>query len=225
MKKTIYILFILFQVYAFGQYENKVGINTDKPTRKLDVNGNLKITTLTDKTSDPKYTDVLITDANGNVDKVPISLIKNQISQSAIEVKRLFYTSQTPDADNRLSCGRFKFSFRPGGTDPNYPNKNLDIMVSLVDEPATPITVFYLLFRKWGDNDLKYYKSNGKDFNASNYTTPQLLCPQLDINSFGEFYITYPGEENFYRVNFLGRPNYVSGGNTYNSYTITCEKF
>ncbi|WP_314244559.1 hypothetical protein [Empedobacter tilapiae] len=214
--KLTYILFFL-GVNLYSQ----VGINTDKPERALDINGNLKIRELINKTSDDNYNRILVTDNEGNIETVDRSSLKNSITEDIIEIKRLFYNSTDPIDNNKLTCGQFQFSFRDSPTT----GKNLDIMLNLASDPTKNITTYFTLFRKWGDDDLKYYKSNGKTFNSTNYSTPQLLCPQLDINSTGEFYISYPNEKNFYRVLFLARPNYEDNGIIHNSYTITCEKF
>ncbi|MDM1549790.1 hypothetical protein [Empedobacter falsenii] len=214
--KLTYILFFL-GVNLYSQ----VGINTDKPERALDINGNLKIRELINKTSDDNYNRILVTDNEGNIETVDRSSLKNSITEDIIEIKRLFYNSTDPIDNNKLTCGQFQFSFRDSPTT----GKNLDIMLNLESDPTKNITTYFTLFRKWGDDDLKYYKSNGKTFNSTNYSTPQLLCPQLDINSTGEFYISYPNERNFYRVLFLARPNYEENGIIHNSYTITCEKF
>ncbi|SHK90064.1 hypothetical protein [Chryseobacterium polytrichastri] len=56
----------------------QVGIQTDTPTRTLDVNGTSRIRTLTDKSADINYDQVLTTDANGNVDYVPKSSLHQQ---------------------------------------------------------------------------------------------------------------------------------------------------
>lgn len=214
--KLTYILFFL-GVNLYSQ----VGINTNKPEGALDINGNLKIRELINKTSDDNYNRVLVTDNEGNIEAVDRNSLKNSITEDIIEIKRLFYNSTDPIDNNKLTCGQFQFSFRDSPTT----GKNLDIMLNLASDPTKDITIYFTLFRKWGDNDLKYYKSNGKTFNSTNYSTPQLLCPQLDINSTGEFYISYPNERNFYRVLFLARPNYEENGIIQNSYTITCEKF
>ncbi|WP_154662251.1 hypothetical protein ACF3NR_06800 [Vaginella massiliensis] len=218
INKFICFISMMFSINIFAQ----VGIQTDQPTRMLDINGDLKVRVLKDKSSEiDSYSQVLVTDTNGNIDAINITDLKYQIKEEIIENKRLFYTDLKPNANEKLTCGRFQFSFRPSTSS----NKNLDIMMNLLDDPKKEVTTYYTLFRKWGDVNLKYYKANGKTFNSSNYTQTQLLCPQLDVNSTGEFYISYPGEANYYRVTFLGRPNYTNNGNTYNSYTITCEKF
>ncbi|MGV1003123.1 hypothetical protein ACTS9U_17335 [Empedobacter falsenii] len=217
--KLYKLSFVLF-LMGINLY-SQVGINTNNPERALDVNGNLKVRELNNKTSDSNYNRILITDNEGNIETVDRSSLKNSIAEDIIEIKRLFYNSTDPIDNNKLTCGQFQFSFRDSPTE----GKNLDIMLNLATDPNKSITTYFTLFRKWGDGDLKYYKSNGKTFTSTNYTTPQLLCPQLDINSTGEFYISYPNEKNFYRVLFLARPNYEEEGVLKNSYTITCEKF
>lgn len=56
----------------------QVGIKTPDPTRTLDVNGTSRIRTLTDKSTDKNYDQVLTTDASGNVEYVPKSSLHQQ---------------------------------------------------------------------------------------------------------------------------------------------------
>lgn len=218
IKKLVFFMSMMLSANIYAQ----VGINTDEPTRMLDVDGNLKVRSLGDKSSNTTtYNRVLVTDNLGNIDAINLTDLKNQINEEIVENKLIYYTGTAPISSEKLTCGRFQFSFRPSTT----PGKNLDIMVNLVDNPNQEVTAYYTIFRKWGNYNLKYYKANGKTFTTSNYTTPQLLCPQLDKNSTGEVYLSYPGEANYYRVYFLGRENHRVGQTVHNSYTITCEKF
>lgn len=63
-KKIKSFVFLL----TIGVLNAQVGINTETPTRTLDVNGDLRLRSTVDKTTDPAYNRVLIKDADGNVD-------------------------------------------------------------------------------------------------------------------------------------------------------------
>lgn len=65
-----------------GVFTNaQVGINTTTPSRTLDVNGSLRVRTQTDQSSNSVYDNVLISDANGNVDYVKKNVLNQQMVQ------------------------------------------------------------------------------------------------------------------------------------------------
>jgi len=72
--KKLYTLSIFLGIITNAQ----VGINIDNPTRTLDVNGTTRMRAISDKSADINYTQVLTTDANGNVDYVPKSSLNQQ---------------------------------------------------------------------------------------------------------------------------------------------------
>lgn len=71
----------------------QVGIKTPAPTRTLDVNGTSRIRTLTDKSTDKNYDQVLTTDISGNVEYVP----KSSLHQQYVE---LFHLKTLPSILN-----------------------------------------------------------------------------------------------------------------------------
>ncbi|CAH0157691.1 hypothetical protein [Chryseobacterium sp. Bi04] len=72
MKISFLLLCILAYANFFGQI-GKVGINTLKPTRSLDINGNIRIRSLTDKKDSANvYDRVLVGNSQGDIDFVPI---------------------------------------------------------------------------------------------------------------------------------------------------------
>ncbi|SHK90105.1 hypothetical protein [Chryseobacterium polytrichastri] len=91
MKKFCNIL-ILLAITVNAQ----VGIKTTTPTRILDVNGTSRIRTLTDKSADINYDQVLTTDTNGNIDYVPKSTLNQQYVQ-------LFNLTTLPTSQNNSS--------------------------------------------------------------------------------------------------------------------------
>lgn len=72
--KKLYTLSIFLGIIINAQ----VGISTPTPTRTLDVNGTSRIRVISDKSADTNYTQVLTTDANGNVDYVSKSSLNQQ---------------------------------------------------------------------------------------------------------------------------------------------------
>ena len=85
MKNFISSIILFSSVCANAQ----VGINTESPSRTLDVNGTLRVRTQTDQSTNSAYNNVLVSDANGNVDHVK----KNTLNQQMVQ---LFSLSTLP---------------------------------------------------------------------------------------------------------------------------------
>lgn len=92
MMKKIYNILILLSIIVNAQ----VGIKTTTPTRTLDVNGTSRLRTLTDKSTDKNYDQVLVTDLNGNIDYIP----KSNLTQQYVP---LFNLTSLPTANNNSS--------------------------------------------------------------------------------------------------------------------------
>lgn len=65
-------LFLLF--FHTGAQAQVMGVNTENPTRAVDVNGKVRITKAVNKTIGG-VTDILVADADGNVDKSPLPVV------------------------------------------------------------------------------------------------------------------------------------------------------
>lgn len=65
-------LFLLF--FHTGAQAQVMGVNTENPTRAVDVNGKVRITEAVNKTIGG-VTDILVADADGNVDKSPLPVV------------------------------------------------------------------------------------------------------------------------------------------------------
>lgn len=65
-------LFLLF--FHTGAQAQVMGVNTENPTRAVDVNGKVRITEAVNKTIG-EVTDILVADADGNVDKSPLPVV------------------------------------------------------------------------------------------------------------------------------------------------------
>lgn len=92
MKNLIYMLVLLVSSNVLSQ----VGVNTQNPTRDLDINGNLRIANTTLKTEESNYNKVLVTDKNGNVDYWDKNKLLAKMEELPIEVKKLYF-SNAPD--------------------------------------------------------------------------------------------------------------------------------
>lgn len=66
-------LFLLF--FHTGAQAQVMGVNTENPTRAVDVNGKVRITEAENKTNLNGVTHMLVADADGNVDKSPLPVV------------------------------------------------------------------------------------------------------------------------------------------------------
>lgn len=64
--RRLYLFRLYFSTFVSAQ---NVGINTNSPSRALDVNGDFRIRTLTDKSTDAAYNNVIVANTNGEFDK------------------------------------------------------------------------------------------------------------------------------------------------------------
>ncbi|WP_282628503.1 hypothetical protein [Empedobacter sedimenti] len=106
MKKTskFILLSLLTCTYSFGQ----VGINTEEPTRMLDVAGDLILTDVKDKTNTPEYTEILAANAVNEIDKVSKpSIIEDATRQ--VEIVKNIYNATSADITRETDCGDLVF--------------------------------------------------------------------------------------------------------------------
>ncbi len=195
---------ILFCAVIIGYAQ--VGVNTDNPSRVLDVNGDLRVRTL-NKVTIADYPDVLVTDADGNIEKHSAQAIIDAISDLSVETKELYFDN-SPDGTKIVPCGRFNFRF----SDTTKPQ------IASFENLSTPATVYYLGQLKFHENRKTVTQNNVVLQKNDDFKT---LDDSYSLNSVGEYYLSYPGDNHFYRVVFLGRKMTLSE----NSYSIICEKF
>lgn len=75
-------LFLLF--FHMGVQAQVMGVNTENPTRAVDVNGKVRITEAENKTNLNGVTHMLVADADGNVDKSPLPVVP--VPDQSVEV-------------------------------------------------------------------------------------------------------------------------------------------
>lgn len=220
MKKILYIGFLMLFSISWAQ----VGINTDKPTRDLHVEGNLRVRNLQNKASDDDYSKVLAVDNNGNVDYInKNNLMPDMTEQVNKMVQNNLYktTNGRPLPLRTLTCGRFIFNFR---------DNDAKVSFRLRNRPQNNVNVYVTFeqnFPPYNNNDGFQYEasSSTRDFNYNNYSTYQdipVTSGQAKIadGEYNELYISYPQEEIFYRVTFY---RVKQNGETY--FINTCEQF
>ncbi|WP_143745952.1 hypothetical protein [Epilithonimonas bovis] len=109
------LLIVLCACFSFCKTNAQVGINTQLPTRKLDVNGNVRIEALTNKSDYASYDRILVTDNDGNIDYaskeslLPSSNPNNSDKESYSQIYN--QTVSNGDPTKVLKCGKFYFSF------------------------------------------------------------------------------------------------------------------
>lgn len=213
MKNRLLILTFLSTV-AFGQ----VGINTNQPTRTLDINGDLYISNLENKSTDNNYVNVLVANSEGEVEAFSKEELKKLFNEETIETKKL-YIDNKPDETKVVPCGRFKFRFS-NATKPQIALvNNLDVMIYF-----TRISKISNETIGAGDKNVTYDSS--LSFTKNDYSFKDLNS-DFNLNNLNEYYLSYPGDKNMYRVTFLARNmiQATQGSPAKNNYTIICEKF
>ncbi|MDM1299887.1 hypothetical protein HXZ94_15430 [Empedobacter falsenii] len=202
MKKILFYIFIFISSTLFSQ----VGVNTDQPTRALDINGDLRIRDLK-KVTITDYPDVLVTDVDGNIEKHSAQAIIDAISDLTVETKELYFDS-SPDGTKIVPCGRFNFRF----------SNTTKPQMSSVTNLSSVTTIYYLSQLKANENSKTVLNTNK---NIQLTTAFVDLDSTYALNSVGEYYMSFPGDNNFYRIVFLARKM----NDSQNSYSIVCEKF
>ena len=232
MKKIILFTLLIYPMLSFSQ----VGIGTETPTRTLDINGNLRIRELDNKTTsgDASYSYLLIAkdddkDASNNIiskhgeiDKIPISALI-QSSTNNVEVKKTIYQGDV-DKTKECSCGILSV-FLDQSTDTNQsiiPYVRLNY-VSIFDNNDTDS--FGLNYGQKKYIGAQYFYSNdeitfdrARGIEAYNKLDKQ----NFDTGNTVRIYtIILPGGNNLYRFTIS---RFLTSPTTYIN-SLVCEKF
>lgn len=224
--KKIYIALIGFFSLALNA---QVGINTDTPTRTLDVNGNLRIRETENKNLDPDYNKVLVTNANGEIEFWDKANLQQRINDIYTEGKKNTVSSLTTDRTKKIKCGKFEFGYSDSST--------LIPQIRLATAPKSNVTVYYNRIRERNNSGSVFTLETGRSLitnqsfifgTANNFaniggsvngdTTGNYNVDTLDV-----YYISYPGDANIYRVTFLARRANSTASNV--NYSMICEIF
>ena len=214
MKNLYNIVFVLISTLTFSQ----VGINTEQPTRTLDVNGNERLQNTEYKINDPNYNKVLVINDNGNVDAWDKVDIIAKVSDLIVETKK-FYSSISPDPNIQVPCGKFVMRFSGDA------NNNTIPQIKLKTPNTTATTIYYNIITKQNSSGNSFSPNNTLNTNQTLSINTSNNFISIDdtysINKLDEIYLSYPGDNNIYRITYLAR----TMSDTEFSYSMICEKF
>lgn len=200
-------------------HAQNVGIKTQSPERNLDVNGNLKVSTLTNKTSDGLYRKILTANVdNGDVDYISFPSI-NQNEIRNVEISRSIYLGSTPNNSKECSCGDITFYLNTNNT-AYFKLRNTKVFTS--NNSASSISLAYGL-KRWIGTEYQYSDIYNKTFTSTNYNTYQTLDNiTFSTNTTTRIYtIVLPNQNNMYRLT----ASVLKNTSTLNIYSLICEKF
>lgn len=220
MKKLLLISILYTGLFS----AQNVGIGTDTPTRKLDVNGDLRIRSANVVTGNTNYNRIIAADKNtGNVDYVTVSSIP-QDETNNVEVKRSIYLATTPITANECNCGDMTFRLNNNGT-PEFKLNSTTIFLT-----NNNITTFDLGYgiKRWSGSSYNY-KNRFVTFTTSNYSTYQVLddvaistAVTSEGNTVRVYTIIPPKQNNLYKVT-VSRTN--NNNTSTFAYGVICERF
>lgn len=206
----------------------QVGIKTETPERTVDVNGNLRVTTLQDKKDDKTYDNIVIANSAGDIDKQHKSSITQSPKQQVEIVRNIYYSDNGGHPDKTVVCGNYVFAF----TTDNHP------VMKIAKQPDRELKLQFGLRRlerrynltgghsaNTGDGDY-YYSNVEKTFTTSNWNTFQKVFDYTQTysdpahasginytqkhminNDLLRLHIIDPLSGNFYRINFTRMVN------------------
>lgn len=219
--KNNFILLSCFILFS-GILSAQVGINTANPKRTLDVEGNLRVRELTDKSQAPSYNKILVVNPDGNIDyinKQDLQPVKDEFTADK-QVLNNIYSTTTGKADDTkfVSCGKFDFAFRNIGA-------NTNIQYRLKNTPTSNVTVYITLEQNYSSNGYQFQvPTAGKTFTSTTNNFGDLPTYGANIvnSELNVLYLLYPGESNLYRLTFYRLDQTTPKTN---DFVTVCEKF
>ena len=211
MKKYITSIVLTISTLMFAQ----VGIGTETPTRLLDINGNLRVTNLQNKTNSTDHKYVLAADDNNNIDKVSIPAIIEDATKQVQIVKNI-YNATTTDNTRIVECGKLSFRL-----------ENSKIFMKLNDQPASAISFVYG-GKRWGaissSTTTGYSYSNlNLNFTTTDWNTYKNIDTNFTLRqgAFVNYHFIIPGDGDMYRIT----ASQLKNDNTKSNYSLICERF
>lgn len=212
MKKIKLIIIILLLSFSYSNAQ--IGINTNTPQRTLDINGNLRIRTTTNKNSDTSYDKVLVVNNIGETETWTKQAVKTELASLAVETKKVYF-SNGPNPNTPVTCGKIQLRFS-ASTHPEIRRVGGN----------TAVTVYFSRIRMTATNNKNLVTNSNVTIPANNNwqrIDNTNSGGNYTLNTKDEYYLSYPGDENIYRITTLART--MSTSPDTNSYTILCEKF
>lgn len=219
-KKFLTIGFAFLSILSTAQ---NVGINTNTPQRRLDINGNLKVTKLADKSKDANSSFLLAADrTNGNVDYIDINALQ-QTSRNNMEVSRSIYNGTAPDSNKECSCGEIVLRFN--GANAEFKLKSEEVFTN---NNVNDFKISYGI-KRFSGSTYSYVNKPEVSFTRNNtalsthYNKYRLLddVTFTTSNSIRIYTLVLPKQANLYRIT-LSR---FSNTSTQQTYSLICEKF
>lgn len=229
MKTQCKIIFFVLLLTGSGLYaqEGRMGVGTENPTRTLHVQGDAQVKGLQSTTSGA-YNEMLVSDADGNIEYANLWTV----NPTRKRVWHLQYNTtgtfvQYANSAQILQAGRFRFRFQRGTENTN--NGSGLIQFSLAQSPGQTVVVYLNHEQNWGDSGADGFQFNanpvGKTFTTGNWSSWQyptdLQQARVAPGEMNEMFISYPGENAFYRVLIY---RMQTGTNT-STWIITAEEY
>lgn len=220
--KYLFSIFSLL-IITLGQAQ-RVGINTENPSRTLEVNGNVRVTDLKTKTNVAGFENLLSANKNnGNVDYIEMPSLL-QSDKNNMEVSRVLYNATAPDINKVCGCGDMSIRFNGASAEFRLDNDN-------VFKSNKAITSFNLSYgiKRFTDDTYSYANKTNVTFSNTNATAADYYTKyrKLDDTTFSTsntiriYTIVLPKQGNLYRLTLTRLLN--ASGIT--NYGIICEKF
>lgn len=220
MKKKFIFLSVCFLTLLYkGQ---RVGINLADPQRTLDVNGNLRVTNIVDRSTVAGTDHLLAANRqNGNVDYIDIKSLQ-QSGKNNMEVGRAIYNAASADATKECNCGDIIIRFN--GAKAEFKLKTTDVFTS---NGESSFKLSYGI-KRFSASAYSYVNKTDVAFQnvnsqATDYYNKYRNLDDIDFtdSTIGIYTLILPRQDNLYRIT-LGSFNNSS---TTKTYSLICEKF
>ena len=223
IKKGIILTCLVLSQNSIAQ----VGIDTNTPTRALDINGNLKIREISDESDNGQYTKVLVTNADGNVDyiyKKDLLPATDEFTSNKEVINNIYSNNVQLGIDTKvITCGKFQFSFSS--------ESDSKIRFNLTEKPSENIDIYMSMEQNWTGSGFQFYQgTSSSNTTAFKFTTTDWNTPkEFASANLAEFeqnvmYFQYPKDPSFYRLTIYRVNHTVNKENTW-SFVSACEKF
>lgn len=224
MSFKYFILFFLLSDFVSAQ----VGINTNLPTRKLHVSGNLRVRGLINKSETSSYDRILVSDSNGNIDYTTKASLQPGVTpgSSNKETYSLLYNMPTGNGDpiKTLKCGKFLFLF--GNTAESR------ISFRLAENPNATVDIYMSMEQNYTVNGYQFYQGKTPTeaanvpftFTTSTWNVNQeFASANLADYEQNIMHFQYPNDADFYRLTIY-RVKQNTGVDSWD-FAAACEKF
>lgn len=214
--------------FSIYQISAQVGINTLTPTRKLDVNGNVRIEALTNKSENLSYDRVLVIDDTGNIDyttKESLTPASNPNNSDKESYSQIYNRPNSyGDPSKTLKCGKFYFSF--SNVYDSY------IGFRLIENPGEPISIYMTMEQNWDGDGFELFQGKGMYdaatvpfiFDNTNWNVVQPFAEgRVADYEQNVIHFQYPGDNDFYRL-IIYKVMQKTGTDNWD-FAAVCEKF